>query len=218
MNSLQQQIATNERLDDLVLAMGALNNETAVNLVGRSVVVEGDAFPHTAGESDELVFELAAEAATVDITVIDADGKVVDVITREDAKAGEQSVSWDGWDDDIKAPFPEGDYTFRVSAKDADGNPVAARTFVRGLVTELRFDGGTPQVVVGGHPFLLSAIDRVLGGEPVGGAAAADASDASDDPSADPPDPAADPELAPGVTAANLSALKASLSALGFLQ
>lgn len=164
MNSLQQQISANARLDDLVMAMGALNNETAVNLVGKTVVVEGNSFPHEAGETEALSFSLPKEAATATITVTDGNGKVVAVLQPEDLPAGEQTMSWDGLDETTGNPVPEGTYSFRIAAKDADENPIAVKTFVQGVVDELRFDTGSPEVVVGGQVFQLAAITRVIGG------------------------------------------------------
>lgn len=164
MNSLQQQISANARLDDLVMAMGALNNETAVNLVGKTVVVEGNSFPHEAGETESLSFFLPKEAATATITVTDGNGKVVAVLQPEGLPAGEQSMSWDGLDETTGNPVPEGTYSFRIAAKDADEKPIEVKTFVQGVVDELRFDTGSPEVVVGGQVFQLAAITRVIGG------------------------------------------------------
>jgi len=165
MNSLQQQISANERLDDLVMAMGALNNETAVNLVGKTVVVEGNSFPHEAGEAETLSFFLAEEAATATVTVTDGNGKVVAVLEPTDLPAGEQSLTWDGLDETTGNPVPDGDYSFRIAAKDADDGHIDVTTFVQGVVDELRFDSGSPEVVVGGQLFQLAAITRVIGAE-----------------------------------------------------
>jgi len=164
MNSLQQQIASNARLDDLVLAMSALNNETAVNLVGKTVVVEGDTFPHTQGEAEDITFELSQAAETVQIDLVDANGTVVANIEKTDMKAGENTVSWDGLDTDGNLRR-DGDLTIRITAKDSDEELIPTRTFVSGTVDELRFDGGFPQVVVGGQVFQLASITRVLGGD-----------------------------------------------------
>lgn len=163
MNSLQQQMATNDLLNQLVFATGSLNNQAAVNLVGREVVAAGDTFPHESGATEELIFSLADEAASATITVTNESGDVVRVIERVDLKAGEQSATWNGLDAEGNA-LPDGEYTFTVSAVDEDDVGVASSTYIRGVVDELRFDSGSPLLVIGGQEVALPNILRVIGG------------------------------------------------------
>ncbi len=163
MNSLQQQMATNDLLNQLVFATGSLNNQAAVNLVGREVVAAGDTFPHASGDSEKLIFTLEDEAASATITVTNAAGEVVSVINREDLQAGEQNVVWDGRDSEGNV-LPAGDYTFSVAAEDADGVGVGSSTYIQGIVDELRFDSGAPVLVIDGQEVALPNILRVLGG------------------------------------------------------
>ena len=163
MNALQQQMNTNDLLGQLVFATGSLNNQAAVNLVGQDVVAAGDTFPHTAGANEELIFTLEGEAAAATITVTDASGDIVRVLEQTELVAGEQSVTWDGRDSDGQV-LPAGDYTFEVVAVDADGGGVPSSTYIRGLVDELRFDSGSPVLVVNGQEVALPQILRVIGG------------------------------------------------------
>lgn len=172
MNALQQQIATNDRLDELVLGMGALNNASAMNLVGQTVVAVGDTFAHEGG-AEELRFELAEEARSVSVEVLDENGAVVRVISQSELKAGPNTVTWDGRDADGNLR-PPGEIRFRVVAKDADGDPVGVTTLVEGVVDELRFDTGAPQVVIGGQVLDLAAITRVIGADEPAGATPGD--------------------------------------------
>ncbi len=176
MNSLQQQMATNSKLDELVLALGSLNNETAVNLVGRTVVAAGDLVQHAEGDSEQLQFSLPEQAESVTVTVRNEDGEVVAEIERSDMGAGDNSVGWDGrirrpnpaHPADLTAPeflytdAPDGTYTFEVEAIGTDGDALPVVTYMTGVVEELRFDAGAPQVVVGGRTLDLAAITRVL--------------------------------------------------------
>jgi len=176
MNSLQQQISMNSKLDELVLALGSLNNETAVNLVGRTVVAAGNLVQHEAGATEQLQFSIPAQADSVTVTVRDEDGEIVHQMERSDVGAGDNSVGWDGTiqtpnpaaDHDPTAPqylyeeAPAGTYTFEVEATGTDGEPLPVTTYMTGVVEELRFDSGAPQVVVGGQTIDLAAITRVL--------------------------------------------------------
>jgi len=177
MNSLQQQMATNDLLGQLVFATGSLNNQAAVNLVGQEVVAAGDTLPHEAGASEELIFSLEDEAAEATFTVTDASGRIVRVMEQTELLAGEQSVTWDGRDNEGNT-LPEGEYTFAVSAVDEDGVGVGSSTYIRGTVDELRFDSGSPVLVINGQQVALPHILRVIGS-------------ASDAPTPEPPAPPA---------------------------
>ena len=77
--------------------------------------------------------------------------------------------------------------TFDVVAEDADGNPIAVDTYVRGRVDELRFDKGFPMLVIGGAEVSLDQILRVFESE--------------DTPA---PAPPAEESIPPSVSAASL--------------
>ncbi len=163
MNSLQQQMNTNDLLGQLVFATGSLNNQAAVNLVGQEVVAAGDTLPHESGASEELIFSLEGEAAEATINVTNSSGDIVRVIERADLQAGEQSVTWDGRDSEGNV-LPDGEYSFAVAALDADGEGVTSSTYIRGIVDELRFDSGSPVLVINGQQVALPNILRVIGG------------------------------------------------------
>ena len=57
-----------------------------------------------------------------------------------------------------------GDYTFRVTGTDAQGNSVAAQTFVRGKVTGVKFENGGTYLMVGTRTFSLADITQILDG------------------------------------------------------
>lgn len=164
MNSLQQQMATNDLLGQLVFATGSLNNQAAVNLVGHEVVAAGDTLQHVSGDSEELVYTLPTEAVDATIEITDDTGRTVRVLTQEELTAGEQTITWDGRDTDGNV-LGDGDYTFKVTYRtDPDGEPQSAATYIRGTVDELRFDSGAPVLVINGQQVALPDILRVIGG------------------------------------------------------
>lgn len=162
MNALQQQIDMNDKLDQLVLAMGALTNENAVGLVGQEVVAAGNTFTHEEGESQDLAFDLPRQAEGVTVTIFDQNGKRLRVVEGGERLAGLGRVTWDGLDDEGN-PVPDGTYTFQVGAVDADGEMFDQVTeVISGTVTELRFDGGSPVLFVDGEEVPLPDVLRVL--------------------------------------------------------
>jgi len=159
MNTVKQLMEVNVGIDQMMLGLTSLNNQSAVDLVGKEVVARGDTVPHEVGEtSHELQYELAAPAESVTVVVKDANG---DIVASHDALeaelAGEHSWTWAP-----DATQADGDYTFEVLATDADGNSVAATTYVHGVVDELRFDPGVPVLMVNGNEITLDEILRVL--------------------------------------------------------
>ena len=47
------------------------------NLIGKSVVVDRDRFPHTEGQSEALHFNLPQDAKQVSVAVVDSTGEVL---------------------------------------------------------------------------------------------------------------------------------------------
>lgn len=175
MNTVKQLMSANDRLAQLNVGMASLNNESAVNLVGKEVVAQGNTFQHVEGQPDELVFNLEDSAAQVTVNVSDENGRIVDSFELNDLAAGTQSASWTGRSLD-GGRAASGSYSYSLVATDADGEPVATTTFVSGTVDELRFSNGIPVLLVGGQEVSLDAVLRVLASS---GDAAEDGAEAS---------------------------------------
>jgi flagellar basal-body rod modification protein FlgD len=163
LNMVKQLVSINEGVGQLMLGITSLNNQTAVDLVGKVVVARGDTVVHEAGASShDLYYELAGPAETVEIIVRGPDGDIIDRFVPVGSQdAGEHHWTWLPADD-----LPEGEYTFEVTALDVDEESVDTTTFIRGIVEELRFDTGVPVLIVGGNEITLDGILRVLAPEP----------------------------------------------------
>lgn len=160
MNTVEQLMDANARLEQLMLGLTSLNNQTSVGLVGKTIVARGDTVPHEEGDVTELKFEVAEPVAEASITIKDEEGRVVDVIQLNDVETGIQSVAWDGIDSE--GALPSGDYTFEVRAYNEHGDQIEAATYVTGIVDEVRFDNGFPMLVIGGEEVGLDAILRIV--------------------------------------------------------
>jgi hypothetical protein len=86
---------------------------TAVNDLPGILQVRG-AVPNPFNPSTEICFSIA-EANFVEVTIYDSSGRVVREIGRQEMVAGENSVSWDGRNDNGTA-LASGVYYARVSA------------------------------------------------------------------------------------------------------
>jgi flagellar basal-body rod modification protein FlgD len=162
MNTVEQLMAANERLENLMMGLSSLNNQSSVGLVGKTIVARGDTVSHSSEEVTEFKFEVGEPVAKASITVKDSEGQIVDVIDVGATETGIQSLDWDGTGPE--GVLPDGDYTFEIHAQNEHGDPVETRTYITGVVEEIRFDNGYPMLVIGGDRVGLDAILRILSG------------------------------------------------------
>lgn len=161
MNQVQQLIGANERLDTLMLGMTSMNNQSAVQMVGKNVIARGDTFEHVPDEVHDLRFELGSEADEVTIVVRDEHGKEQATLEAGEGLAGQNVFTWDGRNSE-GSPLPEGTYTFEVIAKKDDVALTDVTTYISGEVEELRFDNGYPTLLIGGAEVTMDSILRVF--------------------------------------------------------
>ena len=96
-------------------------------------------------------------AEEITIEIYDAAGNVVKKIDSNALSSGDHSVEWDGTNQHGE-DLPEGNYTFSVSAKDASGAEVNAVELVVGLISSVRFEGGSAMLVVDGREISFSNV------------------------------------------------------------
>lgn len=125
------QIATVRGIEQLnetlrAIAAGAQEAQSlqAAMLIGREVLVEGDAITLGA-QGARAGFELAGDADRVTVTLLDAAGRVVHRAELGAQPAGIHAVFWDGIGDG-GGRLPEGSYRIAVSAE-RSGAAVEAR-------------------------------------------------------------------------------------------
>jgi flagellar basal-body rod modification protein FlgD len=161
------QLSTVEKLGGIDQKLGDMqSSDTAAQvlqsagLIGRSVSADVRHLELTKLANPSGNYTLANKAADVTIKVRNADGDLVRTIQAGAQKIGAQKFSWDGkTDKGMRAA--DGDYTFEVSATDATGNVVPASTRMSGLVTEVTYERGAPQVVVGGARIPLGDVTSI---------------------------------------------------------
>lgn len=146
------QLATVERLENvsqsletMALAQAANTSAQVVSFIGQKVLVQTDSFDVQDGEHQSFGFELASAADVVEVTIRDADGKVVRTIEAGAHEAGRHEVGWDGLDQHGN-PVADGSYTFSVSAKN-DREPVAATTHTTNVVRGITYKSGFPELL-----------------------------------------------------------------------
>lgn len=159
-SSLEQLTSVNTNLDYLLLYQTSINNAQAVGFIGNTVKASGNSIPVKDGTSDQIQFDLAGDAAEVNVFVYDASDNLVKTINCGSLNDGEQSIEWDGTNDDGEA-VSDGTYTFEVSAKDGNGDTIEASTYMTVEVTGVTFKEGNACLLAGDIEISMNEIIEV---------------------------------------------------------
>ena len=142
-------------------------NTMATTLIGKTVVAEGADFFLTADEDINISFNLAAEAASVEIKIFNDSGTLVRTIQLDDLPKGNNTCSWDGRNDEGSL-LGSGDYSYEVTARTLSGESLIVNKRVIGVINSVKYIDGKAYLIVGGYKVDLSTIIEV---EQAGGTA-----------------------------------------------
>ena len=160
-SSLEQLMNLNQTIQSLILFSASQSNNLALMFVGKNILAAGDTFSYKTGEAKpEMIYKLASDAETVNITVYDEEGNIVKTINLTNQSAGEHRIEFDGLDNN-NSPLPDGNYRFEVSAKDADGNDITTSSYIMGLVERIVFENGYTYLIVNGKRISISDVTEV---------------------------------------------------------
>jgi flagellar basal-body rod modification protein FlgD len=134
----------NSSLAALAASMGANQMGQAANLIGRSVLVPGDAV----SPEGIVGFDLPRPVDQVTVDIVDAKGKTVRSLTLGPREEGVNIVAWDGLNS-VGAEAPAGDYTFNVKAVQG-GQDVKSVSLHLGTVNSVSQNGKGVQLDLAG--------------------------------------------------------------------
>jgi len=157
-SAVEQNIATNENLEQLLNLTFANFATDAVGYIGKEVVAESPRAVLTDGNA-QWGFELDGPADNVQLFVTDAAGRLVYTEDRQNI-SGNQTFTWDG-KDTTGRQLSDGTYTLRVIAQDAAENEVPVTMKQSGVVSAVEFDNNTPVLTVNGSGIQLSDVITV---------------------------------------------------------
>ena len=129
-------------------------------LIGKSVVADTRSLTLQAQGAAGGNFQLMSPASDVSVKVRDSAGTLVKTLELGAQGIGPRKFAWDGLSE-LGGRAPAGSYTFEIAAKNAAGLPVVASTRVSGLVTEVTYENGAPEVVVGGSRVPLGDVTSI---------------------------------------------------------
>jgi flagellar basal-body rod modification protein FlgD len=159
-SSVEQQIATNQKLEDMLATMVSTATLGLVNYIGKKIEAVSDVTQLKGGKA---VWSLDSAGAAKDatITIRNSAGAVV-YEGEMDLEKGENEFEWDGKLANGQEA-PEGEYQISVTAADEDGAAVAVTTRVTGEVTGVDTSGAIPYLKIGNTSVPLGALRKILG-------------------------------------------------------
>lgn len=144
---VEQSIAANKNLEQLISLNQSSFAASLVNYIGRTVEANGETTVLEDGQAT-WTYELPANADKVTLSVTNENGQIV--WTGDGEKSmGAHSFVWNGVGSGGTTQ-PEGFYKLKVTATDSAGNALKATTVIRGVVTGVDGINGVTVLNIGG--------------------------------------------------------------------
>lgn len=147
-SSVEQLQNINQSVNKLAANGQPMERLAMTNLIGKSVTVDHERFPHTADQNESLTFALPKDAAQTKITIMADNGETIFAKDLGPQKQGEGSFAWDGKQAN-NLPAKSGNYVFRIEAKDENDRTIALNPQARTQVVGVSFEGSEPVFLVG---------------------------------------------------------------------
>ncbi|MDO9462102.1 MAG: FlgD immunoglobulin-like domain containing protein [Alphaproteobacteria bacterium] len=159
--SVEQSIQSNKNLEKLIALTGGNTSSTAFNYIGREVRTANSSTNLSNGAAS-WSYEVDPKASSSAVTVLDSKGNAVFTLEGKTG-AGTHKFVWDGKDKNGSS-FPDGVYSLNVSALSPNKEPVSAKVFTTGTVTDVEISGDEPKLLIGGVKIGLKDVLSVTGG------------------------------------------------------
>ena len=159
MTGVQQQLLTNQLLTQMIGQGQADLGGGAINLIGKLVTVDTNDAALTAGKAT-WNYSLDGEPKEATLEIVNSAGKVIWTAKPTDLSKGANSLAWDGKGSNGQAQ-PDGIYSLRITAKDANDNAISSSGTVTGLASKIQTINGVMTLSVGPVKVPLSAVTGV---------------------------------------------------------
>ena len=144
---VQQQIAQNKNLEDLVRLQSNNADFGAVNYIGREIQIKGNE-THVNSQGTTWGYQFDRAATSVDLHVMDAKGRSVYSEAGNLTNSVRHKFIWDAKDASGNAIEP-GKYSLRIVARDAAGNAIDSVVDSTGLVSGVKSNKTGPSLMLG---------------------------------------------------------------------
>jgi flagellar basal-body rod modification protein FlgD len=146
-SQLEQSIKQAQLLQRNLDAQQASFQFALAPLVGRRIGVDMPLVEQGNGPA-MIRYALEKDAARVRIDIVDQQGQVLRSMEYANRPSGLNAVEWDGRNRNGE-PVPAGVYRYLLSAADAHGDPVTARSRAELTISGIRMENGAAKLAVG---------------------------------------------------------------------
>ncbi|MGV8929017.1 MAG: flagellar hook assembly protein FlgD [Brevundimonas sp.] len=157
MAGVEQQLLTNDLLKGLLEAQGGGGLAGAATYIGKEATAAWSATKLTDDEAT-WSYELASNASSATLEVLDGSGKVVWSGDAPDRSTGVHDFTWDGTATSGNDGQNGQVYSLRVVAKDSAGTAIDSQVLTRGRITGVELYDGEPYLTVGNSILPLSTV------------------------------------------------------------
>lgn len=145
---VEQQLLTNDLLNSLISAQTGAGLNGASSLIGKDATAVWSATELTDGKAN-WSYELATEAAKVELQVLNSAGKIVWSGAAPDKTEGLHDFTWDGKTTAGGQLEDGGVYSLKVVAKAGNDAAIDSQVLTRGRITGVELYEGVPYLTIG---------------------------------------------------------------------
>ncbi|MEA1937633.1 MAG: flagellar hook capping FlgD N-terminal domain-containing protein [Pseudomonadota bacterium] len=156
---VEQQIASNQKLDDLIKVTSASVTQAALGYIGMDVHIRDDHFAYD-GQPIDLTYSFDRPAKTAKLAVLNASNQVIRTFTGE-TSGGDHTLAWNGLDENGRQ-VPAGDYHLAIGVESPDGEPVKTAITVPGRVDGIATENEGIFLIVGENTYPMDRIVSIL--------------------------------------------------------
>jgi flagellar basal-body rod modification protein FlgD len=160
MTGVEQQLLSNQLLQQLVNQNQGGGLAGAVDLIGKTVTASGTSATLQNG-SATWQFSTATAPAGMTATITDSSGNVVWTGALAPNGAGPQSFTWNGQNQAGVQQTNGGVFTLAINAADSSGAAVPVSTNIQGVASAVQQVNGQTMITVGNTQVPLSAVTSV---------------------------------------------------------
>ncbi len=157
LTQVEQAYNVNSKLASIIDSLNSSSALSAVSFIGKEITAYGSDVLLTSGKEARITFNAPRAAEQLTVTIRDANGNTVRILTRGETAAGQGSMLWDGNDGSGNA-LPPGTYTFSVRGRDAEGITFACENLFTGKVDGVEYSGAAVMLTVGGKQIPFNSI------------------------------------------------------------
>jgi flagellar basal-body rod modification protein FlgD len=137
--------------------IGAVNSTTALGLIGKQVVVEGNTIDLPSQGNASVRIDVGGNGGTGEVILRDAAGVEVARVPLSRVDGGTQTLDLSG----VVGTVPAGRYTYEVQVVDGTGSAVDVTQYARMRVEGLKYTPSGPVLMSGGVSLTLGQVVEI---------------------------------------------------------